>query len=428
MEDPPQALTPPASRIECVARDAADGLAGLRERFVLPDGVIYLDGNSLGPLPREAAARLARVISREWGEQLIRSWNDAGWFELPLRLGDRVGALIGAAPGQTVVCDTTSVNVFKALHAAMRLRPDRDVIVAEAGSFPTDLYMIEGAIAAAGGRHRMRLIGTDGPTLESLLDERVAAVVLSHVDFRTGALRDLAGDTRRAQEAGALVIWDVCHSVGVVPIAFDADAIDFAVGCTYKYVNAGPGAPAFVSVARRHLDAARQPLSGWWGHAAPFAFETGFRPDAGIRKFLCGTQPILSMRGVEFALDALEGFSIAALRAKSLSLTGLFMARLDAWQAAAGPAGEQIAIATPREARLRGSQVSVACAHAYPVVQALAAQGVIGDFREPDIMRFGFAPAYLRHADAWDAAEALTSCLDTGTWREPRFAHRAVVT
>ena len=413
----------PGSRDECLRLDAADRLAPLRARYALPDGLIYLDGNSLGPMPRAAAARLARTITEEWGERLIRSWNEAGWFDMPLALGDRLGALIGAAPGQTVVCDTTSINLYKALHAAMALRPGRNVVVVEASSFPTDLYVVEGVLATSGGARHCRLIGVDGPTLEWLLDDSVAAVVLSHVDYRTGAMLDLPATTQRIHAAGALAIWDVCHSAGVIPIGFDADGVDFAVGCTYKYLNAGPGAPGFVTVARRHLAAARQPLSGWWGHAAPFAFERAFRPDDGIKRFLCGTQPILSLRGVECALDALEGVSIADLRGKSLALTGLFMARVEALLPGSG-----LRIATPRDDAARGSQVSIAFADAYPVVQAMAARGVIGDFRAPDIMRFGFAPAYLRYTDAWDAADALADCVAGETWRNPRFAQRAAVT
>ena len=289
----------------------------MRDRFILPEGVIYLDGNSLGPMPRAAAGVFARTIEEEWARDLITSWNKAGWFDLPSRLGDRLGALIGAAPGQTVVCDTTSINLYKAIYAAIGLRPDRDVIVAEAGSFPTDLYIVEGAMAAAGRPMQRRLVGHDGP-LEALLDERVAAVVLSHVDYRTGRLLDVADITRQVHAAGALVIWDLCHSAGVIEFAFDAEAIDFAVGCTYKYLNGGPGAPAFIAVARRLLSEARNPLSGWWGHAAPFAFDRDFRPDSGIRRFLCGTQPILSLRGVEAALDALDGVDVAASRRKSL--------------------------------------------------------------------------------------------------------------
>jgi kynureninase len=409
------------SRDACVARDAADPIGALRDRFVIPDGVIYLDGNSLGPMPRAAADILARTIEQEWGQDLIRSWNSAGWFDMPLRLGDRLGALIGAAPGQTVVCDTTSINLYKAVHAAMGLRPDRDVVIAQAASFPTDLYIIEGAMKFAGRPMQRRLLGADGPSLEALLDERVAVVVLSQVDYRSGALLDIAKITEQVHRAGALVVWDLCHSAGVIELAFDRDAIDFAVGCTYKYLNGGPGSPAFISVATAHQAAATHPLSGWWGHAAPFAFERDFRPDAGIKRFLCGTPPIISLRGVEVALDTLQGVDMATLREKSLALTELFMARINALL-------PDLEIVTPRQPSLRGSQVAIAFNHGYAVVQAMIERGVIGDFREPDIMRFGFAPLYLRFADVWDAAEILAACVRAEVWREPRYNRRLAVT
>jgi len=411
----------PVSRDACVARDATDPIGALRDRFVIPDGLIYLDGNSLGPMPRAAASNLRRTIEQEWGQDLIKSWNSAGWFDMPLRLGDRIGALIGAAPGQTVVCDTTSINLYKAVHAAMALRPTRDVVIAEAASFPTDLYIIEGAMKSAGWPMQRRLVGADGPTVEALLDERVAVVVLSQVDYRTGALLDVAAITEQIHKAGALVIWDLCHSAGVIEIEFDRNAIDFAVGCTYKYLNGGPGSPAFISVATVHQAAAAHPLSGWWGHAAPFAFDRDFRPDAGIKRFLCGTPPIISLRGVDAALDALEGVEVAALRERSLSLTRLFMARI----AALLPG---LDIVTPRPPSLRGSQVSIAFEHGYSVVQAMIERGVIGDFRAPDIMRFGFAPLYLRFVDAWDAAEILAGCIRDEVWRDPRYSQRFAVT
>jgi kynureninase len=411
----------PVSRDACVARDASDPIGALRDRFVIPDGVIYLDGNSLGPMPRAAAATLGRTIEQEWGQDLIKSWNSAGWFDMPLRLGDRIGALIGAAPGQTVVCDTTSINLYKAVHAAIGLRPDRDVVIAEAGSFPTDLYIIEGAMASAGRPMQRRLVGADAPSIEALLDQRVAVVVLSQVDYRTGALLDMSALTEEVHKAGALMVWDLCHSAGVLEIAFDRHAIDFAVGCTYKYLNGGPGSPAFISVAAAHQAAARHPLSGWWGHAAPFAFDRDFRPDAGIRRFLCGTPPIISLRGVDAALDALEGVEVAALREKSLALTELFIARMTALL-------PNLHIVTPRQPSRRGSQVAIAFDHGYSVVQAMIERGVIGDFRAPDIMRFGFAPLYLRFTDVWDAAEMLAGCIHAEVWREPRYGQRLAVT
>ena len=402
------------TRDACVARDSADPLRGFRDRFVLPEGVVYLDGNSLGPMPRAAADVLNRTIEQEWGHDLIRSWNSAGWFDMPARLGDRIGALLGAAPGQTLICDTTSINLFKAIQAAIGLRPDRNVVIAEDESFPTDLYIIEGAMRSAGRPMQRRLIGRDGPSIDSLLDGQVAVAVLSHVNYRTGELLDMAGITKRLHDAGALVVWDLCHSAGVVEIAFDRHAVDFAVGCTYKYLNGGPGSPAFISVAKTHQAAAQHPLSGWWGHAAPFAFDRDFRPDAGIRRFLCGTQPIISLRGVEVALDAMQGVEMAALRQKSLALTELFMARV-------GALLPGLDIVTPRLPSSRGSQVGISFDKGYAVVQAMIERGVIGDFRAPDLMRFGFAPLFVRYQDVWDAAEILASCINAEVWRDPRF-------
>ncbi len=409
------------SREACVARDSVDPLRTFRDRFVLPEGIIYLDGNSLGPMPQAAAGILSRTIEREWGQDLIKSWNSAGWFDMPARLGDRVGALIGAAPGQTLVCDTTSINLYKTVHAAIGLRPDRSVILAEEDSFPTDLYILEGAMKSAGRPMERRLIGSDGPSVEALLDEEVAVAVLSHVNYRTGELLDMAAITKKLHDAGALVVWDLCHSIGVVEIGFDHNAVDFAVGCTYKYLNGGPGSPAFIAVAKTHQAAAQNPLSGWWGHAAPFAFDRDFRPDAGIKRFLCGTQPIISMRGVGVALDAMEGVEVAALREKSLALTELFVARV----AALLPG---LQIMTPREPSLRGSQVGISFDGGYAVIQAMIERGVIGDFRAPDLMRFGFAPLYVRFQDVWDAAEILADCINAEVWRDPRFNRKLDVT
>jgi kynureninase len=413
--------TSPDTREACVARDLSDPLGAFRDRFVVPDGLIYLDGNSLGPMPRAAADILHRTVVQEWGHDLIGSWNSAGWFDMPVRLGDRVGAVLGADTGQTVVCDTTSINLFKALHAAIGLRPDRDVVIAEAGSFPTDLYIIEGVMNSAGRPMHRRLIGADAASLDALLDERTAVVVLSHVDYRTGALHDMEAITRQIHDAGALVIWDVCHSAGVIELKFDRHAVDFMVGCTYKYLNGGPGSPAFIAVASNHQADAKHPLSGWWGHAAPFAFERDFQPDAGIKRFLCGTPPIISLRGVDVALDALKGVELAGLRQKSLALSELFIARVTALL-------PELEIVTPRQPALRGSQVSIAFDKGYAVVQAMIERGVIGDFRAPDIMRFGFAPLYIRYRDVWDAAEILAECVRTEVWRDPRYDRKLAVT
>lgn len=411
------------SRQDCLALDAKDPLASLAEQFCLPDGVIYLDGNSLGALPRHTPDRIAKAVQDEWGTDLIRSWGTAGWFDLPTQLGDRVGALIGAAPGQTVVCDTTSINIYKALRSAMALRPDRNVIVSEANSFPTDLYMTEGAATADTGRYERRLVGRDGNTLADLLSDDVAVVLLSNIDYRTGAVHDMQAVTRQVQDAGALMIWDLCHSAGVLPMELDACQVDFAVGCTYKYLNGGPGAPAFIYVADRHINNATQPLSGWWGHAAPFAFEQDFRPTEGIRRFLCGTQPILSMTGLAASLDIFDTLDMQAVRRKSQSLTGLFIDLVDQH-----PGCQMLELASPRDASVRGSQVSYAFENGYPVVRAMIEKGVIGDFRAPDIMRFGLAPYYLSHADIYDAVGIMADCIAREVWLDERYTEMETVT
>ena len=401
--------------------DAGDPLRGMRDLFQLPDGVIYLDGNSLGPPPKAAFAELEQAARREWGEGLIRSWNAAGWFTLTDTLGDRVGRLIGAEAGETVVSDSTSINIYKALHAALALRPDRRTILAERDSFPTDLYMAEGVAHSRPGV-TLRL-ADDDPALPSMIGSDTAVVLVNHVDYRTGALRDMAKLTERAHAAGAVVVWDLCHSAGVVPIALNGAGADFAIGCTYKYLNGGPGAPAFIFAARRHHDRLVQPLSGWWTHAEPFAMESGYRPADGIRRLLCGTQPVLSLRALKAALDLLDGVDLAEIRAKSLALTRLFIDRVEPVCRDFGAR-----IITPRTDAERGSQVAITYEHAYPVVQALIARGVIGDFRAPDIMRFGFAPLYLSYREVADAAAALHDVLASDAWRDPKFATRSLVT
>ena len=403
------------------ALDAADPLRGKRDLFHLPTGIIYLDGNSLGPAPKAAFAELAQAARQEWAEGLIRSWNGAGWFTLTDTLGDRVGRLIGAEPGETVVTDTTSINIFKALHAALALRPDRKVILAEADSFPTDLYIAEGVAASRAGVE-LRL-AADSASLASMTDAGPAVVLINHVDYRTGALKDMAELTARAHAAGAIVVWDLCHSAGIVPIELNGAGADFAIGCTYKYLNGGPGAPAFIFAARRHHDHLEQPLSGWWAHTAPFAMESAYRPAPGIRRMLCGTQPILSLRALKAALDVLDGVDLAEVRYKSLALTRLFM---DLVEPICRDFGARVI--TPRQDAQRGSQVAITHKHAYAVVQAMIARGVIGDFRAPDIMRFGFAPLYLRYRDVADAADVLHDVLKSDAWRDPTFATPALVT
>jgi len=398
--------------------DRDDPLAGYRDRFVLPEGLIYLDGNSLGPAPKEAACDLATAVGQEWSRDLIASWTKAGWFELPSTLGARLAPLIGADGDEVLVCDGVSVNLHKCLHAALNLRPDRAVMVAEEGGFPTDLYIAQGL-----GDMTMRLEGRDGAGLEELIDGDVAVVLVNHVDYKTAAVRDMAALTARAHEAGALVIWDLCHSAGVMPIGLDETAADFAVGCTYKYLNGGPGAPGFLFAARRHHDDLRQPLTGWWGHADPFAFAPDYRRAPGIKAMLTGTQPILSMRALVTALDLYDGLDLAVVRAKSMALTDLFVRLVEDRCAGLG-----LEVVGPADAAARGSHVSLRHADGYAIMQALIARGVVGDFRAPDLMRFGLAPLYLRYRDVADAVDVLRDVLVTDAWRDPAFSRRSAVT
>lgn len=404
------------------AMDAADPLRSMRDRFILPEGVIYLDGNSLGAASHAAFSELQAAASKEWAQDLIRAWNTAGWFDMPTELGDRIGRLIGAAPGQTVVCDTTSTNIYKVLHAALALRPDRSVIVAEGNSFPTDLYMAEGVASTRAGTV-LRLEGVDAPSIEELIDENVAVVLVNHVNYKSGELRDMAALTRKAHAAGALIVWDLCHTAGALPVDLDGANVDFAVGCTYKYINGGPGAPAFIYAATRHLADVRQPLSGWWGHARPFAFEQGYAADAGIRRFLCGTQPILTMRALKGALDIWDDVDMTALRTKSIALTDLFIQLVEAKCGAYG-----LELESPRDGTKRGSQVSFVHPHAYQVMRALIERGVIGDFRAPATVRFGFTPLYVGYKDVWQAVEVLEDIMRTGAWKDERFAVKSAVT
>ncbi len=404
------------------AMDEADPLRSFRSRFALPSGVIYLDGNSLGAASHEVFAEVRQAAMEEWGNGLIRSWNSAGWFQLPIELGDRIGRLVGAAQGQTVVTDSTSINIYKTLHAALAMRPGRNVIVAEGESFPTDLYMAEGVVSTRPGL-TLRLEGRDAETIEELIDDSVAVVLINHVNYKSGELRDMAALTKRIQAAGALVIWDLCHSAGALPVDLDGAGADFAVGCTYKYLNGGPGAPAFIYAAKRHHTSIVQPLSGWWGHARPFAFERSFDGDAGIKRFLCGTQPILSLRALKGALSIWDEVDMNALRQKSIALTDLFIRLVEA---TCGQYG--VELETTRDSGKRGSQVSFKHSNSYEIMQALIESGVIGDFRAPSTLRFGFTPLYVGYRDVWRAAKVLEDILSSGSWKEARFAVRSAVT
>jgi kynureninase len=425
------------TRDDALALDADDPLRSLREQFSLPAGVIYLDGNSLGVLPKATPARVQQVVQQEWGESLIRSWNTAGWITLPQRVGDKIAALVGAGPGELVVADSTSVNLYKVLSAALAIAetdaPAKRVILSERSNFPTDLYIAEGLAAERG----YELVLTDEPEqIEPLLAEgNVAVLMLTHVNYRTGRMHDMGALTQRAHAAGALMLWDLAHSAGAVPVNLkgngpEAEAADFAVGCGYKYLNGGPGAPAFVWVHPRLADRFWQPLSGWMGHAAPFEFTSQYRPAPGIARYLCGTPPVISMAALECGVDtvlaaeAIPGQGLAGLRRKSLALTRLFIELVES-----RCAGHGLTLVSPREDAHRGSQVCFAHDTAgYPIMQALIARGVIGDFRAPDILRFGFTPLYTRFVDVWDAVEHLKQVLDSGEWREARFNQRAAVT
>ena len=432
------------TRHDCLALDRDDPLAPLRDAFVLPDGVIYLDGNSLGALPKTTAPRLQQVVQNEWGRDLIRSWNTAGWIDLAQRIGNKIAPLVGAGANELIVGDSTSVNLYKVLSAAVALvkadasmvnaNGQRRVILSERSNFPTDLYIAD-TIARAQG-FKLKLVEAD--ELANHMTDDLAVLMLTHVNYRTGRMHDMTAVTRAAHAAGALMVWDLAHSAGAVPVNLkgdgsDAAGADFAVGCGYKYLNGGPGAPAFVWAHPRHLarmdrEQLRQPLSGWLGHAAPFEFTVDYRPALGIQRFVCGTPALLSMSalecGVDLFLRAEAHGGLPALRRKSLALSGLFIELVEA-----RCAGFDLTLATPRAPEQRGSQVSFAhAAGGYPIMQALIARGVIGDFRAPDLLRFGFTPLYTRFVDVWDAAEHLKAVLDSGEWREPRFNARAAVT
>jgi kynureninase len=407
------------TRDDLAARDAADPLTGFRERFELPDGVIYLDGNSLGALPKAVKDRITKAVAEEWGHDLIRSWNLHDWISLPSRAGDKIARLIGAQAGEVVVADSTSVNLFKLLAAALKLRPGRTVIVSEPGNFPTDLYVAQGLGELVGGIE-LRLAEPEG--LADAIGDDVAAVMLTHVNYKTGRVHDMKAVTAMAHDAGALMLWDLAHSAGALPVDLNGADADLAVGCGYKYLNGGPGAPAFLYVARRLQDDIRPPLSGWMGHAAPFEFDIDYRPAEGIARNLCGTPAILSMAGLDTALDLMLEADMTKIRAKSVALCDTFAALVD--QECAGHGFE---LASPPTAE-RGSQVSFRHDDGYAIMQALIARGVIGDFRAPDLMRFGFAPLYIRHVDVFDAVAILKKIMESRAWDAPEYHTRSAVT
>ncbi|WP_306253364.1 kynureninase [Parvularcula sp. IMCC14364] len=401
--------------------DQRDPLRHLRGAFHLPEGIIYLDGNSLGPLPRDVSARTQRVVAEEWGQSLIKGWNDHDWIGLPQRVGNKIARLIGAPGGTVIAADSTSLNLLKVLSAALSLRPERKIILSDTGNFPTDLYMAQGISSTLGADHELKLVAPEMAV--DAIDDTVAVLMLTEVDYRTGRKHDMAALTRRAHQAGVLTIWDLAHSAGAVPVDLTSAQADFAIGCGYKYLNGGPGAPAFVYVRPDHLNSFAPSLSGWMGHAAPFDFDLTYKPAKGIDRMLVGTPTILSMSALDSALDLWRDISMEDVRQKSLAMTDMFIAEV-----AKRCTDQGLELLTPREHELRGSQVSFSCPNGYAVMQALIAEGVIGDFRSPDIIRFGFTPLYLRYADVITAAETLARVLQEQLWDRPQFLERAKVT
>ncbi|MDB5368054.1 MAG: kynU [Rhodospirillales bacterium] len=413
-------MTEKPTRADASALDRTDPLAHLREAFELPENVLYLDGNSLGPLPRAAREALRHAVEIEWGTDLIKSWTKHGWMTLPQQIGGRIARLIGAAAHEVVAADSTSINLFKLATAALKLRSDRRVVLTETGNFPTDLYVLQGIAAFSGGRAELRAVPSD--TIEQALDDKVALLVLTQTHYKSGAVHDMQRLTRLAHDRGALVLWDLSHSAGVLDVDLRGCNADLAIGCGYKYLNGGPGAPAFLFVAERHQAALQSPLAGWMGHAAPFEFGDDYAPAPGIDRFLCGTPPVLSMQGLGASLSLFDGITPRLLQDKARALGQIFLDRVE--QAGDG----SLSLLSPRDPSVRGGHVSFAHEDGYAIVQALIARGVIGDFRAPDALRFGFGPTFLRYVDAWDAAEALLDVVATRSYDDARFRARAAVT
>ena len=393
--------------------------AATKEMFHLPAGLIYLDGNSLGPLPKTAAARVAHAVQAEWGEMLIGGWNKAGWMEKPMQVGDRIARLIGAEAGHVVMGDTLSIKVYQALAAALEMNPSRRVILSDSGNFPSDLYMAEGLCRTLGDGYRVKCVAPE--EVLDAIDDTVACTMITEVDYRTGRKHDMAAITARAHHVGALAIWDLAHSAGAFGVELAACHVDFAVGCTYKYLNSGPGGPAFIYVAPRHADTARPALSGWLGHEQPFAFDTSYRPGAGIERMRVGTPPVLQMAALEASLDIWDLVDMTALRSASLALTDQFIAGIEA-------TCPDLILATPRNHAMRGSQVSFRHPDGYAMMQAIIARGVIGDFRAPDILRFGFTPLFINSGDVDRAVAIIADVMTNRTWDRAEYKTRAKVT
>lgn len=390
-----------------------------RSQFHLPQDVIYLDGNSLGPLPKSLPGRIDKMVRQEWGEMLIGGWNRAGWMEQPTRIGDRIGRLIGAEPGSVVMGDTLSIKVYQALAAALDLRPDRKIVLSDTGNFPSDLYMADGLLRSLDRGYR--LITVPPEEVEATLGDDTAVLMLTHVDYRTGRMHDMELLTRKAHECGALVIWDLAHSAGALPVDLAGCGADLAAGCTYKYLNGGPGAPAFIYVCPNLADRVRPALSGWLGHEAPFAFDPDYRAGPGIERMRVGTPPVIQMTALEAALDIWDHVDLADLRSRSIELTELLIAEVEA-------NCRELSLASPRDPVRRGSQVSFRFKHGYATMQALIARGVVGDFRAPDMMRFGISPLYLDETDIRRAVQIMANVIGEEAWLDARFQERAVVT
>lgn len=393
--------------------------AATKAMFDLPEGVLYLDGNSLGPLPKAAAGKVSDMMTAEWGQMLITGWNKAGWMALPTELGDRIGRLIGAEPGHVVMGDTLSIKVYQAVASALELNPGRKVVLSDNGNFPTDLYMVDGLLRSLGDGYELRVV--DPEAVEDAITEEIAVLMLTEVDYRSGRKHDMKALTAKAHANGALTVWDLAHSAGALPVDLAGCNADFAVGCTYKYLNGGPGAPAFIYVAPRHADTARPALSGWLGHEAPFAFDLDYRPGSGIERMRVGTPPVIQLTALSAAMDIWDMAEMSDIRRKSVELTELFIAEVEA-------ACPDLTLASPRDADLRGSQVSFRFADGYAAMQALIARGVIGDFRAPDIMRFGFTPLYIDEGDVRAAVDILADVMNNRLWDRPEYKVRARVT
>lgn len=393
--------------------------AWTRAQFHIPEGLIYLDGNSLGPLPRAAAGRVAETMTAQWGERLIRGWNECGWMAQPSRVGDRIGRLIGAPAGTVTTGDTLSIKVYQALAAALEMRPGRRVVLSDTGNFPTDLYMASGLLESLGRGHELKLVEPED--VKAAIDDAVAVLMLTEVDYRSGRLHDMARLTAKAHEAGALTVWDLAHSAGALPVNLTVAQADFATGCTYKYLNGGPGAPAFIYVAPQHADTARPALSGWLGHEAPFAFDLDYRAGPKIERMRVGTPPVIALAVLEAALDVWDRVEMADVRRASMALGDLFIAEVER-------RCPELELASPRDAAARGSQVSFLFEEGYAAMQALIARNVIGDFRAPGTIRFGFTPLYIGEAEVIAASEALEQVIEDRLWDRPEYRTRSAVT